>query len=236
MSDFNGKIVVVTGAAGNLGRAVVKAFLDRGATVFGFDHKAGRMMGIDTTDYHDGKFFPLDYVDVTDSSAVDQAAERVHQLSGPADILVNCLGGFSSGETVYEMSQQTWDRMMAINVGSFLNLTRGFMPDLLGKGTGRVVAVAAGAALKGGARMGAYSAAKAGLLRLVESLAAEVSSTDIRVNCVMPGTIDSPQNRADMPNADRSLWVPPKAVAEAIIFLASSGTDYVNGAVLPVRG
>jgi NAD(P)-dependent dehydrogenase (short-subunit alcohol dehydrogenase family) len=140
------------------------------------------------------------------------------------------------GEPVYAISQETWDRMMAINVGSFLNLSRSFMPDLLGKGEGRVIAVTAGASLKGGAKMGAYSAAKAGLLRLVESLAVEIAATDIRVNAVMPGTIDTPENRAEMPNADRSKWVPPEAVAEAVVFLASSGAAYVNGAALPVRG
>ena len=236
MTEFNGKIVVVTGAAGNLGRAVVKAFLDRGAIVFGLDHKAGRMMGIGTPDTQKGKFFPLDYVDVTDPSAVDAVSERVHQLAGPADILVNSLGGFTMGEPVYAISQETWDRMMAINVGSFLNLSRSFMPDLLGKGEGRVIAVTAGASLKGGAKMGAYSAAKAGLLRQVESLASEVAATDIRVNAVMPGTIDTPENRAEMPNADRSKWVPPEAVAEAVVFLASSGAAYVNGVALPVKG
>lgn len=236
MTQLNGKIVVVTGAAGNLGLAVVKAFLDRGATVFGLDYKTGRMAHVRSQNDSNGQFFPLDNLDVTDQAAVDKAAERVHQLAGPADILVNCLGGFSYGEPVYEMSRQTWERMMAINVGSFLNLNRSFMPDLLTKGTGRVVAVAAGASLKGGAKMGAYSAAKAALLRLVESLAAEVSGTQIRVNCVMPGTIDTPQNRAEMPNADRSKWVPPEAVAEGILFLASSGAAYVNGVALPVKG
>ncbi len=236
MTEFNGKIVVVTGAAGNLGRAVIQAFLDHGATVFGLDYKTDRMADIRTSDTSNGQFFPLDNLDITDLAAMEKAAERVHQLAGPADILVNCLGGFAYGETVYETSQETWERMMAINAGSFLNLSRSFMPDLLEKGAGRVVAVAAGASLKGGAKMGAYSAAKAALLRLVESLAAEVTGTDIKVNCVMPGTIDTPQNRVDMPNADRSKWVSPEAVAEAILFLASAGAVNVNGTALPVKG
>lgn len=235
MTEFNGKIVVVTGAAGNLGRAVIQAFLGQGATVFGLDYKTGRMADIRPPDDSNGTFFPIDNLDVTNQAAMEKAADNVHQLAGPADILVNCLGGFAYGEPVYETGQETWERMMAINAGSFLNLSRCFMPDLLVKGTGRVVAVAAGASLKGGAKMGAYSAAKAALLRLVESLATEVSGTDIKVNCVIPGTIDTPQNRAEMPNADRSKWVPTEAVAEAILFLASFGVAYVNGVALPVK-
>ena len=236
MTAFSGKIVVVTGAAGNLGRAVVKAFLGLGAAVFGMDYKSGRMADLQPVDGTKGKFFALDGVDVTEREAVIKSAEEVHQLAGSADILVNCLGGFAYGEPVYQINPETWNQMMAINVGSFLNLTHVFMPDLVAKGAGRVIAVGAGASIKGGAKMGAYSAAKSALLRLVESLAAEVSETAIRVNCVMPGTIDTPQNRADMPNTDTTKWVPPEAIAERIVFLASSQADHINGVALPIKG
>ena len=233
--EFTGKVVVVTGAAGNLGSAVVKAFLAQGAKVFGLDYKTGRTSALIPDEESAGEFHPLDEVDVRDKNAMIKAAEIVHQLAGQADILVNCLGGFSYGDQVYQLSAETWQRMMGINVHTFLNLTQAFMPDLLEKGAGRVIAVGAGAGLKGGAKMGAYSAAKGALLRLVESLAAEVSRTDIRVNCVIPGTIDTPQNRVEMPNADRSKWVPPEAIAKAILFLASSKADHINGIVLPVK-
>lgn len=234
--EFSGKIVVVTGAAGNLGRAVVKAFLNADATVCGMDHKSGRMSDLYPMKGGAGHFFPLDGVDVTNFESIRKSAEEIHQQAGSVDVLVNCLGGFAYGEPVYQMSRETWDRMMAINVDSFLNLTHAFMPDLLEKGAGKVIAVGAGASLIGGAKMSAYSAAKSALLRLVESLAAEVSGTSIRVNGVIPGTIDTPQNRADMPNADPSKWVPPEAVANAILFLASSQADHINGAALPIRG
>lgn len=235
-TEFTGKVVVVTGAAGNLGRAVVKAFLVQGAKVIGLDYKTGRTLDLIPGEGSAGEFLPLDGVDVRDSEALKRAAGIVHQIAGQADILVNCLGGFTYGEQVFQLSSETWERMIGINVHSFLNLTQVFMPDLIIKGAGRVIAVSAGAGLKGSAKMGAYSAAKGALLRLVESLAAEVSKTKIRVNSVNPGTIDTPQNRAEMPNADHSKWVPPEAIAEAILFLASSKADHINGIALPVKG
>lgn len=235
MTEFKNKVVVLTGAAGNLGRAVVKAFLNKGAIVFGLDYKTGRMNDLQMDDNSEGKFFALDEVDVTDLEAVLKAAEVVHQQSGLADILVNCLGGFAFGESVYQMNPEIWEWMMSINVGSFLNLTRAFMPDLLEKRRGKVIAVGAGASLKGGVKIGAYSAAKSALLRLVESLAAEVSRKGIQVNCVLPRTIDTPQNRAEMPDEDTSKWVPPEAIAEIMLFLASSRADHINGVALPIK-
>ena len=235
MTEFVGKIVVVTGAAGNLGRAVVKAFLEQGATVFGLDYKSGRMADLQPQEESAGMFFPMDNIDVTDQTLVDDAAVKVHQLAGKADILINCLGGFTYGEPVYQMSPETWEWMMSINVGSFLNLTRTFMPDLLEKGSGKVVAVGAGASQKGGVKIGAYSAAKSALLRLVESLAGEVSRKGIQVNCVLPRTIDTPQNRAEMPNADRSTWVSPEELADVILCLSSPSAAHINGVALPIK-
>ena len=236
MNDFTGKVVVVTGAAGNLGRAVVKAFLDQGATVFGMDYRSGRMSDLPLEKESKRRFFPLDGVDVTDQDSLLQSVETVHKQTGPVDILVNCLGGFTYGDPVYQMKAETWEWMMSINAGSFLNLTRAFMQDLLEKGEGKVIAVGAGASLKGGVRVGAYSAAKSALLRLVESLAAEVSRKGIQVNCVLPRTIDTPQNRAEMPNADKTKWVTPEAIAEVILFLASPQADSLNGVALPIKG
>lgn len=234
--DFTDQVVIVTGAAGNLGRAVVRQFLQQGATVCGLDHRQARMTELAEAAPTNNKFIAFDGVDVTDRDAVLALAPKVHAQAGQATILVNALGGFSYGEPVYALSAATWDRMLRLNVVSFLNLVEAFTPDLLAQGRGKVVAVGARASLAGGAKMGAYAAAKSALLRLVESMAAELGPQRVQVNCVLPGTLDTPQNRAEMPGADFTKWVSVAAAAEAILFLASPAADRINGAAIPVYG
>ena len=152
------------------------------------------------------------------------------------DVIVHTVGGFTYGEPVYDLSMETWQRMLDINVNGFLNLSKALVPDLVEKGQGKVITIGAKAALKGGAKTGAYSASKAALLRLTESMAAELAGVGVQVNCVLPGTIDTPNNRAEMPNADFSKWVSPAKIAETILFLASPESDAITGAAIPVYG
>jgi NAD(P)-dependent dehydrogenase (short-subunit alcohol dehydrogenase family) len=126
--------------------------------------------------------------------------------------------------------------MLNLNARTALVLSRAVVPHLLEQGSGKIVHVAARAALKGGANSAAYSVSKSAIMRLVESMAAELRHKNINVNCVLPGTIDTPQNRQDMPNADHSRWVPPEAIADVMLFLASDAARAVHGAAVPVYG
>lgn len=234
MFDFSEKIVLVTGAAGNLGKAVVKGFLRSGATVCALDHRENRLPGEFGSSSR--QLHRFENINVTDREAMQTLAEKVNQKVGAPVILVNTVGGFTSGERVHELLPDTFNKMMALNVQSFLNLTHAFIPAMLEKDHGKVIAVGSRASLKGSANAGAYAAAKGALLRLTESMAAELAPYHIQVNCVLPGTIDTPENREAMPNADFEKWVSPEGVAQAILFLSSPLSDAISGAAVPIYG
>ncbi|MDF1520042.1 MAG: SDR family NAD(P)-dependent oxidoreductase [Brevefilum sp.] len=236
MFDFEGKIIVVTGAAGNLGQAVVKGFLHSNGTVCGLDHRSGRMDQFKSSKEGVGSFYAFDEVDLTDKANMLSLAEQIKSEVGDVNVLVNTVGGFSMGEPVYGISEETWQRMINMNVMSFLNAAEAFVPTMIESGGGKVITIGAKAALLGMANAGAYSAAKAAVLRLTESMAGELKQKNIQVNSVVPGIIDTPQNRKDMPNADFEKWVSPEQVTDAILFLASSSADGISGAAIPVYG
>ncbi len=234
MFNFEGQVIVVTGAAGNLGHAVVEAFLEAGGTVCALDHRQGRLAGLypqagERLHFYEG-------VNSADREDMVDVGERIRAEVGPVDALVNTVGGFTMGDRVDQLTAETWDRMMNINVHSLINAAAAFVPGMMAAGHGKIVSVGAGATLKGGAKMGAYSAAKAAVVRLTESMAAELKSSHIQVNSVLPGTIDTPDNRQAMPNADFDQWVKPEQIAQVILFLSSPASDAVTGAALPVYG
>ncbi len=175
-------------------------------------------------------------VDITDRAAMIAVGQTISDEFGSVDVLVNTVGGFTMGERVDQISADTWERMINLNVRSLLNASAAVVPHMLAAKRGKIVTIGSGASLKGGAKMGAYSAAKAAVLRLTESLAEEMKSSNIQVNCVLPKTIDTPENRKDMPNVDFSKWVTPEQIAHVILFLASPAADEVTGAALPVFG
>lgn len=234
MNAMTRQVVVVSGAAGGLGREVVRTFLAQGASVCALDNRHGRMAEFEAD--LPGRLHLFEDIDLTDRTIAAPLAAAVHERVGKVDVIVNTVGGFAYGESVHGLSLETWERMMGLNVYSFLNLAQAFVPDLIEKGHGKVISVGSGASLKGGAKMGAYAAAKGALIRLTESLAAELLAEGVQVNCVLPGTIDTPRNRAEMPNADRSQWVSPRLIAETIRFLASPAADAITGAAIPVFG
>jgi NAD(P)-dependent dehydrogenase (short-subunit alcohol dehydrogenase family) len=236
MFNFQGKIILVTGAAGSLGSALVKAYLKAGGIVLAVDHRKGRLAGTFNSNAFEGKVHFYEGVDLTDRGSVLKMAKDVQDQVGLVDIIVNTVGGFTSGDPVHELSLETLQKMIALNLVTFLNTSAGFVPHLLKKGGGKVVTVGSRAGLSGGARTSAYAAAKGALLRMTESMAAELKAKNIQVNCVLPSTIDTPANRQAMPNADFSKWVGPEKIAQTILFLTSSGADDINGAALPVYG
>jgi NAD(P)-dependent dehydrogenase (short-subunit alcohol dehydrogenase family) len=137
---------------------------------------------------------------------------------------------------VHETSDEDWNFLFDLNTRSLLHAVRAVVPGMLTAGGGKIVNIAANSAQKGVARMGAYCASKDVVIRVTEAMAAELRDSNINVNCILPSIIDTPQNRADMPNADPARWVAPEALADVMVFLASEGARAIHGAALPVVG
>lgn len=220
MSEFSGKSVVVTGAAGALGNTVAQSFYDQGASVTGID-----ILQIESE-------FPLLKVDLMDSEVVRKAVDEI----GSIDVLANIAGGFTMGDTVASTSDETWEFMMNLNARTVLNMVRAVVPDMQSRKSGKIINVGARNGLRGVGNMAAYSASKSVVIRLTESLSDELKKDNINVNCILPSIIDTARNREDMPSADFSTWVTPKAMSEVVMFLASSAADPIHGASIPVEG
>ena len=220
MPDFANKRVLVTGAAGTLGSAVARQFHDAGARVTGVDIAA-----------HDAPWKTA----TADLVAPDGAARAV-AAAGEIDILANIAGGFAMGDTVAETPDATWDFMLNLNARTVLNMCRAAVPGMVARGRGKIVNIGARGALRGTAQMGAYIASKSVVIRLTETLADELKHQGVNVNCILPSIIDTPPNRAAMPDADFAQWVPPEDIAGVVLFLASPAADAIHGAAIPVEG
>ena len=204
------RTVIITGASGNLGRAVAGAF-SRDKLVL-MDVKTG--------------------VNLLDPESIRAALKGVERV----DVLCNIAGGFRMGTPVHETSDKDWNFLMDLNARTVINTARAVVPLMLKAGAGKIVNVGAFAAQKGAAQMGAYVASKAAVIRLTETMAAELREKNINVNCVLPTIIDTPENRAAMPDADPRKWVAPEALADVIAFLCSDAARAIHGAAVPVAG
>jgi NAD(P)-dependent dehydrogenase (short-subunit alcohol dehydrogenase family) len=235
MQRFQGKVALVTGAGGNLGRAVAQAFAREGASLALVDLKPGPLnetragLGVGV----DALAVPTD---LTQGEAVGEAVRRILAHFKRIDVLANIAGGFTMGPQLHETEDRDWDFMMDLNARTVFNACRAVLPQMLEQGSGAVINVSARAAEQGKPRMAPYCASKAAVITLTESLAAEHRFNGITVNCILPGTIDTPQNRDAMPDADHANWVPPEALADVILFLASDAARCVSGAAVPVYG
>jgi NAD(P)-dependent dehydrogenase (short-subunit alcohol dehydrogenase family) len=230
---FAGKVVVVTGAAGALGRAVFEHFAVGGARVVALDYSHELL---DSTFPEKNAMHQYLEVDLTSRDSCQLVLAKVIDDLGQIDVLCNVAGGFLMGEAVHETSDKTWDFLFNLNTRSIVNTSSVVVPQMQKQGGGKIVNIAAKAATQGFANMGAYTASKAAVMRLTEAMAAELREQQINVNCIMPGTIDTPRNREDMPDADHSTWVPPSQLASVIGFLASDAAVAVHGAAIPVDG
>jgi 3-oxoacyl-[acyl-carrier protein] reductase len=224
---MHGKVIVITGASGALGKVVAEAALARGARVAGVDYAESQLA--DTPER-----IELGGVDLSDAAQASQAIAAAVAHFGRLDVLINIAGAFSF-ETIAEGDPKTWQRLYAINVLTALNASRAAIPHLVASGAGRIVNIGAMGALQAGSGMGPYAASKAGVHRLTEALSAELKGK-VTVNAVLPSTIDTPANRASMPKADFAKWVTADELANVILFLAGDGASAVTGALLPVGG
>jgi NAD(P)-dependent dehydrogenase (short-subunit alcohol dehydrogenase family) len=222
---MQGKTIVVTGALGTLGRAAAVLAAARGAKVAMLDVavRAGNPVP--------GALALA--VDLTKLDATTEAMRKVREATGRIDAVLNIAGGFV-WQTVADGDEAAWERMFALNLKTAYNASRAALPHLI-ETSGAIVNVGANAALNAGAGMGAYTASKAGVHKLTESLAQEMKGR-VRVNAVLPSIIDTAPNRADMPKADFSTWVKAEDLAKVMLFLASDDARDVTGALLPVMG
>ena len=226
--NLSGKVLVITGSNGALGQAVAATLSGYGARLALLDHAqtpAAQPAGA----LHYGG------LDLTQEDAARSVMERVVKEAGRLDGLINVAGGFH-WEKLAGGTLDSWDSMYRINLRTAVVSCQAALPFLLQSGHGRIVNVGAMGAVKASAGMGADAASKAGVAKLTEALADELKDRGITVNAILPSILDTPKNRADMPQADFTRWVAPAEAAEVIAFLVSDEASAVTGALIPVVG
>lgn len=227
--NLNGKVVLITGANGGLGRSVTEAFLGAGAKVAGVSSR------IQDADFPNPNFaaFPGD---LASGDAARGIAQAVVAKWGNIDALVHLVGGFAGGQTVAETDDATLEKMLNVNLRSAFHTIRAVLPLMQANGRGTILAIGSRTAVEPAATLGAYSASKAALVSLVRTVALENRDRGITANAILPGTMDTPANRAAMPGADPAKWVQPNQIAQLLVHLASDEASQVTGAVIPVLG
>lgn len=239
MFDFSDRVAVVTGASGALGGVLARRLFAAGASLALVDRDIARLPALWPETESDAAadarlaFFTCD---LADAAAVERTVAAISFHFGHIDHLFNIAGAYRGGETIAEAPDATWAMLWEANFLSALHLCRAVVPGMRHRGVGSIVNVGSKASLGGDAGAAPYSIAKTAVVRLTESLAAEVKEDGVRVNAVLPGTIDTPANRRAMPEADPRTWIDPQALADAMLFLASPLARAVTGVALPVFG
>jgi NAD(P)-dependent dehydrogenase (short-subunit alcohol dehydrogenase family) len=224
-----GKTALVTGASGGLGTHVTKALLDTGATVVGLSPNIKR------SDVDHPNFMALP-ASLSSLDAAKKAVDTLIARFGRIDILAHLVGAFAGGQAIADIDDRTFQRMFDLNLNSAFHILRAVLPHMRKAGGGRIIAIGSRAAENPGPKVGAYSASKAALVSLMKTVALENKDSGITANVILPGTIDTPANRKDMPGADLSQWVQPASIASLIVWLAGDAAQDVTGAVIPVYG
>ena len=226
---MEGKVVLVTGADGGLGKYVTLAFLQAGATVVGTSRK------IQSSDFTHANFTALQG-EVSSLAGAKDLVEHVSGRFGRIDVLAHTVGGFAGGQSIVETDDTTFQSMLDLNLNSVFHMLRAAIPALRQTGSGRIIAIGSRAALEPGSGVGAYSASKAAMVSLIKTVALENKDAGLTANVILPGTMDTPANRQSMPTANFSKWVQPGTVADLMVWLGSAAGKDVNGAVIPVYG
>ena len=230
MADsLKGQVAIVTGANGGLGVDVVKALLAEGATVVGLARS------IAASDPGKNQYLAVS-ADLTDAEQARGYVTRVAEQFGKIDILVHVMGGFAGGTSIAQTDDATWHKMMDINLNAAFYVLRAVIPVMRQAGRGRIIAIGSKQAVHPAANVAAYAASKAALVSLVQTVALENKDKNIRANLILPGTMDTPANRAAMPKANFEKWVKPAHVADVIVMLAGDAGGDITGAAIPVYG
>src|SRR5579884_92286 len=235
VDKLKNKVALITGGTGGLGRAVTLAFLHEGASVIATYIKKDEADALKDAVGPNAllEILPLD---ATDEAACRALVDGITARHGRIDILVNTIGGFAGGKTLWETDPKTYQLMMTLNVHAGYNMARAVVPAMLQKKNGAIVNIASKAAFDHAAGASAYAASKAAALALFDSLAADLKGSGVRVNSVLPSIIDTEPNRKAMPNADFSKWPKPEEIAKVILFLCSDEARVIQGAAIPVYG
>jgi NAD(P)-dependent dehydrogenase (short-subunit alcohol dehydrogenase family) len=233
---MNERVVLVTGGAGNLGRAVTRAFLEAGAYVAVPFYKTDAPDAVQSLRNEFGERLLIFAFDLTTERGAQEAVREVVDWRGGLDTVAHLVGGYRGGVRLADTPVEVWDRMMDLNLKSAWLVSRAAIPVMLKDGGGSFVFVSARAARKDRAGHSAYAISKAAVLTLVEAIAEEYGGEGIRANAVLPGMLDTPDNRTSMPDADSVSWTDPADVARTILFLSSPESVAINGASVPVYG
>jgi NAD(P)-dependent dehydrogenase (short-subunit alcohol dehydrogenase family) len=230
------RVVIITGAVGNLGVATARAFQAAGDKTVLVDRSQDKLSEVFGGVLNAPDHLLAGGVDLSDPASLDKLIAETLARFGRIDALVNTVGAWRGGKPVQETDLADWDFLFNVNVRTALLCCRAVIPQMLKQGGGKIINVASRDGLAGSAGYAAYSASKSAVIRLTEAMAEELKTAGINVNCLMPGTIDTPQNRAANPGADVTRWVAPSAIADVILFLASDASRAINGAAVPVFG
>jgi len=234
--NFKDKVVLVAGGTGGLGRAVSLAFLQEGATTVVTYRNQDEFSALQKSAGNSASSLEGHRADVTDEAAVTQLVSQVVGRFGRLDAMVNTVGGYAGGIKLWELETRTFDQMLALNLRAGYALSRAAVVPMLKQKHGAIVNVAAKAALDHGAGAAAYAASKAAAVAMIDSLAADLKGTGVRVNSILPSIIDTEANRKAMPGADFTTWPKPEDIARVILFLASDEAKVIHGAAIPVYG
>ena len=227
--NLESKVVLITGASGGLGNAVTNAFLDAGANV------AGVSPNIKDSQFPHANFIAIPAA-LSSLAGAREVAEKAIAKWGKIDALVHLVGGFAGGESVADTDDATLERMLDMNLRTAFHILRAVIPQMRAQGTGRILAIGSRTATNPVPALGVYSASKAALVSLVQTVALENKDRGISANVILPGTMDTPANRAGNPQADFSKWVQPSQIASLLVHLSGDAAANISGAVIPVLG
>jgi NAD(P)-dependent dehydrogenase (short-subunit alcohol dehydrogenase family) len=233
---FSEKVVLIAGGTGGLGQAVTLAFLEEGAQVVVTYRSPKELDAVKSSAGANALSLQGEQVDVTNEAAVDEMVSKLFAEYGRLDAVVNTVGGYAGGVKLWEMDPKVFDQMLALNLRSGYLLVRAIVPAMLRQKHGVIINVASKAAVDHAAGAGAYAASKAAAVAMMDSLAADLKGTGVRVNSILPSLIDTAMNRKAMPNADFAQWPKPEDIARVVLFLCSDDAKLVHGAAVPVYG
>jgi NAD(P)-dependent dehydrogenase (short-subunit alcohol dehydrogenase family) len=233
---MSAQVVLVAGGTGGLGRSVTLAFLEQGSNVTVTYRDESELAELKTLAGTHVSHLAALSTDVTDETAVQALVDSIVAQNSRLDVLVNTVGGYAGGIKLWEHDLKTFDRMFTLNVRSGFVLSKAVVKQMLQQNSGAIINIAAKAAFDHAAGASAYAASKAAAVALMDSLAADLRGTGVRVNSILPSIIDTPMNRKAMPKADFSTWPKPEDIAKIILFLSSEEASLIHGAAIPVYG